>query len=87
MDVPFTQAYLGRAVTRGELWGLARVHGRNAESVLADELFLADPGHVFMGVHAFAHRDVVNGDVLEPLVTHALGDQRLNLLDVLDELS
>jgi hypothetical protein len=57
-----------------------------ARTVTANELFLAHPGHGFIGTHALSYREVVNGDVLKSLLTHALGDQRLNFLNCLDEL-
>ena len=55
--------------------------------VLVDELLLAEAGHRFVGLHPGMHRVVVGGDVLKPLLTHALCDQFLHLLDRLDELA
>src|SRR3990172_4314479 len=86
LHIPFTQAYLSWTVTLGKLRGSTGIQRRNAEPILGDELFLAESRQIFVGGHPLAHRVVVSGDVLEPLVTHALGDQRFNLLDGLDEL-
>src|SRR3989475_12377694 len=85
-DVALTQPKLGRAVTRGKLRRLAGIHRRDSETVLAVKLLLAEARHFLVRLHSSAHRVVIGGNVLKPLLEHAFRDQRLNLVDRLNEL-